>query len=263
MYEYENLLVTVEDRVATVTLNRPERQNTFSPEMLTDIFWAFTDLGKDPDVGAIVFTGAGKNLCAGGNIKRFKQYIDDKEPPFSIESVARAGRASKAIRYCPKPVIAMINGAAAGAGASLSLACDFRFMEPKSKIIMSFINLSLSGDTGGVFFLQRLVGTARAIDLAMTATPITSEMAKEWGLARIAEEGKLKEATYAFANKMAHGPTVGYAEFKKIINEFFFKELDTFAAWEGAGMVAGAETDDFKEAVNAFLEKRPIKYTGK
>lgn len=156
--EYKTILIDVKDRVATVTINRPELSNAFAPETYGEIGDAAASLGDRPDVGAIVITGAGKHFSAGGDIKRFK-YLIDQKLYLDADSVAKVGRQMvSGIRRCPKPVIAMINGVATGAGLSCALACDFRVVDPRSKMIMGFINMGLSGDNGSIYNLVRLIG---------------------------------------------------------------------------------------------------------
>ncbi|MDR1765957.1 MAG: enoyl-CoA hydratase/isomerase family protein [Lachnospiraceae bacterium] len=259
---YTTILTNTEDRVATITINRPEQSNAFAYETFEEIRDELIRLGSDPDVGAIVFTGTGKNFSAGGNIANMKKYID--EGGFMAEKgPTLTGRMAIACRRCPKPTIAMINGAAAGAGAGLALACDFRIMTPKSKLLMAFINIGLPGDTVAFYDCAKLVGTARATEMMMLGEPIGGEKAYEWGLAtRLVADDALSQEAYAFAHKLAHRATAGFAKQKEIINKYFYDQVDAYIVDETAGMQACSKTEDHKEAVNAFLEKRPAVFKG-
>lgn len=254
--EYTVIKVSVENRVATVLINRPEVMNAFAPESYTEIADAMYELGKRKDVGAIVITGAGKHFSAGGDIKRFK-YLIDTEQYLNAPAIANAGNMSYAIRTCPKPVIAMINGVATGAGLSCALAADFRVVQPSSKMIMGFINLGLPCDTGACYHLMRLIGPEKTELMMMTGEPVRGEDCYKLGLAStIAEEGKLEEAAYALAAKLASKSASGHALQKSIINRYFYQDLPSFFRDEGIGIETASRTPDFSEAVNAFLEKR-------
>jgi 2-(1,2-epoxy-1,2-dihydrophenyl)acetyl-CoA isomerase len=168
------------------------------------------------------------------------------------------------VRECPKPVIAMINGAAAGAGCSLALACDFRVMTPKSKLVRACVKMGLSGDTGGWSYLQRLAGVAKATQLMMSGDAVAGEEALRLGLATIlAEEDKLREEAYALAGKLAALPTFAIARQKKLIYETFYADLAAYSQREADYMVECSHTADFAEAVDAFLEKRAPQFSGK
>ena len=163
MYEgYQYILTKVEDGVGTILFNRPQVGNAFADESYFEVADCIEKMGRDDAVGAIVTTGAGRFYSAGGDIIRFREMIDSGEY-LKYEGVIRAGLMGIAPKKCPKPVIAMINGAAAGAGASFALGCDFRFMTPKSQITMAFINLGFPGDPGGAYFFDIPPGLCYAI----------------------------------------------------------------------------------------------------
>ncbi|MDR0880602.1 MAG: enoyl-CoA hydratase/isomerase family protein [Clostridioides sp.] len=260
---YETILLEVEDRVATITINRPEVSNAFAVETYSEIKNALEACSENDEVGAVVITGVGKNFSAGGDIKRFRGLIDSKTY-ISPDGVWGAGHMAMAARRCSKPVIAMVNGAAAGAGCGLALAADFRIVTPKSKLIMAFINLGLTGDTLGMYFLEKAVGTARTAEIMMSGDPIRGEKAFEYGLAtKLVDDESFVEETYAFAKKMANRPLFAIKRQKQTINQFFYPDLEKFIACEADNMHASSKTEDFNEAVNAFLEKRPPVFTGK
>lgn len=254
---YQFILTEINNRVAVIRFNRPEQGNAFAKESYDEIRRAVEECDLDNRVGAIVITGTGRHFSAGGDIRRFKGLIENGEY-ISTGNIQRAGEMAKAMRTCKKPVIAMVNGAAAGAGCSLALACDFRFVTPKSKFIMSFIKLGLSGDTGGMYYLQRLVGTARTLELMMLGDMVGGEEAVRLGLAtRCVGEDTLEKETLDFAAGLAHGPLFGYAKQKELMMKHFYAGLEDYYKDEALFMAECSRTDDFSEAVDAFLEKRP------
>ncbi|MDR1765955.1 MAG: enoyl-CoA hydratase/isomerase family protein [Lachnospiraceae bacterium] len=268
MYTYRNITLEVADRVATITLNRPEVGNAFHATSYPEIRGAFEACGADPEVGAVIITGAGKNFSAGGDIKGFKKNIENGTY-INPDSVRRAGMMSQAARKCPKPVIAMVNGAAAGAGCSLALACDFRILTPKSKLILAFINMGLPGDTGAMYYAVRHLGVAKTIEMLMTGDPVDGEKADKLGLVTIlAEEDKLAETTYAFAKKMAAKPLYAIKRQKEILYNYFAGgntpfTLEDYTDTEAESMAECSRTADYAEAVNAFLEKRSPQFIGR
>jgi len=156
---YNGILYDVKDRIATITFNNPEEGNAMQFEVYQEIIAALAEADGDDNVAAVIVTGAGKNFCAGGNIRRFKRIIEDKTY-IEQKSVRETVRLATAFMRCGKPVIGMINGAAAGLGMGLALACDFRIIAPSTKIVAAFINVALPGDTAIVYNLQRMVGMA-------------------------------------------------------------------------------------------------------
>lgn len=260
---YNEILFSVENKVATITLNRPDFGNAFAPESYKEIIQAVESCAENPAVGSIVVTGTGKHFSTGGDIKRFKKRIETKTY-LNPETVALAGKMSATVRRCPKPVIAMVNGAAAGAGCSLALACDFRIVTPRSKFIMAFIKMGLSGDTGGLYYLQKLVGVGKTTELMMTGAPVVGQEAVTLGMAnKLVPEEELSVATNAFAQQMANSPLAAIRRQKSLLNQFFYSDLDEYTKQEAIFMVECSRTADFAEAVDAFLEKRSPVFTGK
>lgn len=257
------LLYNVENGIATITLNRPDYGNAFLLDSYSEVKQAVELAGDDDSIRAVVITGSGKNFSAGGDIQRFKRLIESKEY-LSKQGVINAGAMTEAIRDCPKPIVAMINGAAVGAGAALAMACDFRVMSKKSKIVTSFINMGFSGDTGLIYFLNASIGMARTTELLMLPKPISANEAYDLGLCnRVAEEGKLGEVTMELVTQLTNQPTQAIARQKKLFKEFFYGNLREFNAREALYMYETARTEDHAEAVNAFLEKRKPRFSGK
>lgn len=255
--EYKNIRFNLENRIATITINRPEVANAMDHDTFTEVHEAFNWCGESPEVGVIVLTGAGKNFSAGGNLKNFKKVLDEGGY-IHKEQVEYAAEVAWDIHNNPKPTIAMINGTAAGAGAAIAAACDFRVFGKESRFVMAFINVGLSGDTGCMYYLSKLVGIAKGLEIMMTGEAVDAKTALEIGLAtRIAEEGQtLEEAAYKLARKFARGPAFAYRCQKEIFNAVFYPERGRYTALECEMLEKCSKHPDFKEAVNAFLEKR-------
>lgn len=259
---YKTIIYSEQDTIATITLNRPDVSNAFSFDAYLEIKQAIEEAGEDKHVRVIIITGKGKNFSAGGDITRFKKLIESKEF-LGPEGVLRTGAMTRSIKDCPKPVIAMINGVAAGAGAVLALACDFRVMDKKSKLAMSFINMGFSGDSGGLFFLQRLIGTAKTMELMTLKSFLRAEEAHSLGLVtQLAEEGQLLQESLALADILIKKPTQAIARQKKLLREFFYSDLEIFNQRESEYMVQCGQTKDHTEAVYSFLEKRNPLFIG-
>lgn len=258
--DYKTIITKSDDGVGSIVINRPEVANAFATCTYQEITDALEKFDDDVAVNAIVITGAGKHFSAGGDIQRFKQLIDTGEY-LKAESIMVACRMPKAIRNCSKPVVAMINGVATGAGLSCALACDYRIVDAKSKMIMAFSNLGLCGDTGATYMLGKIIGPEKAGMMMMMGSPIGGQHAVELGLAtECAEEGKLQETAYALAGKLAQRSHVAVAAQKELINTYCFGELDDAFASEAKLMHECSLKPDFAEAVNAFLEKRPVQF---
>jgi len=261
---YENVLFEVKNGIAAITLNREEMHNAMTVDMYSDILDAIKICDKDDDVRCVVITGVGKHFCAGGDLKRFKGYIEQGIYLYD-GSIEAAGRMVAGIRRCGKPVIAMVNGTANGAGAGLALACDFRFMSPKSKLIMGFINLGVPGDTVSIYSTLHLAGLTKGMEIMMTGDPINGDEAYRLGLAtRCVDEEQLKSETNAFAQRMARAATFAIRKQKEILMEYFYNDIDSFLVKEVKNMMESAyQRHDFQEAVYAYLDKRAPDFTGK
>ncbi|MBR1456701.1 MAG: enoyl-CoA hydratase/isomerase family protein [Oscillospiraceae bacterium] len=260
----ENILFSVDERgVATVTLNRPESLNALTWDMEKEIGDVLDYCSFAEEVRVVVLTGAGKHFCAGGDIKAFKKRIDAGEalPRTGVRYVAAAARA---IRNCEKPVVAMINGAATGAGSALCFAADFRVGDAKTKIGAGFTSMGFSGDTNGFYTLSRLIGPARATEFYMLAQTLSADEAYKLGiLNRLGEEGTLAEETEKLVNKLANMPTMALGFQKKMLNFTTYNDMPLVAEFEQNYMPQCSRSADHEEAVNAFLEKRAPKFIGK
>lgn len=261
---YQNILMTISDtHVATISINRPDRSNPLDADTLNELIDAFLKCGNDENVRAIILTGEGKNFSAGGNIANFKARIEKGEG-IPLDTVRNGSRLIITMRNCPKPIVAKVNGAAAGAGSSLAFASDFRVMSEKSKLAGSFVMMGFPGDTCGWYLMSRLVGMAKTTEFYMLGKRIDGKEAQELGLTtRLCEPDKLDETAMALAAELAALPTKALAYQKRMVTQIQYPDLPVLAELEASYMRDCSYTDDHKEAVNAFLEKRKPVFQGK
>ena len=262
----QELLESVKDGVATLTLNRPERLNAMSGEMLDAMLEALPRLADDADVGVIVLTGAGRGFCAGGDVKAMAEGREFGGT--TLEEKAQALRSqmevSRWLHELPKPTIAMVRGAAAGAGLSLAMACDLRIAGDSARFATAFARVGYSGDFGGSWFLTQLVGTAKAHELYYTANILDAQQALALNLVnRVVPDAQLEEQTQALAARLARGPRVALRYMKRNMNAAetaSLKEMLDLEAWHHTrtGM-----TEDHREAARAFVDKREPHFKGR
>jgi 2-(1,2-epoxy-1,2-dihydrophenyl)acetyl-CoA isomerase len=262
----QDLLEAVKDRVALLTLNRPERLNAMSREMLDALLEALPRLATDPDVGVVVITGAGRGFCAGGDVKAMAEGREGDGA--SLEDKAQVLRArmevSRWLHEMPKPTIAMVRGAAAGAGLSVALACDMRIASDASKFGTAFARVGYSGDFGGSYFLTQLVGTAKARELYLTADLVDAPQALALGLVnRVVPDALLETETMALATRLAKGPSVAYRYMKRNLNAAESGSLKDVLDLEAWGHTRSGMTEDWREATRAFVEKREPVFKGR
>lgn len=244
------------DTIAEVALNRPEAYNAFNYEMISQLANHLTALASDHDVRAVVITGNGKAFCAGGDLKWALEYSNRPAGAFH----ALAGQfhlAITEIRRMPKPVIAAINGVAAGGGFSLALACDMRVVEKSAVLRQAYTSSGLCIDGGGSFTLPRLVGYARALEIAAFDEPISASRALEWGLVtKVVEDGRAREEAGKMAGQIARGALNSFAWSKKLITDSFNTSFETQIENERAALEACADHPDGQEGLSAFSQKR-------
>ncbi|HLF48032.1 MAG TPA: enoyl-CoA hydratase [Methylomirabilota bacterium] len=261
-----DLLEVVKDGVAVLTLNRPERLNAMSRPMLDALLEALPRLADDPAVGAVVLAGAGRGFCAGGDVKAMAEGQELGGDTLEEKAQALRGRmeVSRWLHELPKPTIAMVRGAAAGAGLSLAMACDLRIAGDSARFGTAFARVGYSGDFGGSFFLTQLVGTAKARELYLTADLVDAQQALALGLVnRVVPDARLEEETLALAGRIARGPRIAYRYMKRNLNAAesgTLKDLLDLEAWHHTrcGM-----TEDHREAARAFVEKREPVFRGR
>jgi len=263
----DDLLVSRQDGVLLLTLNRPDALNALSLPMNEALQAALREAELDDAVGCVVLTGAGERaFCSGGDVKRMAAAGSQAAPSFErqLQELRRRVEVSRLLHELPKPTIAMVNGVAAGAGLSLALACDMRFVARRARMSTAFAKIGYSGDYGGHYYLHKLVGTARARELYFTAEMLDSPKIEALGLAnRVIDDEKLVEETMAFAKTIAAGPRVAYALMKgnmKVAESGTLAEALENEAWR---MVRARDTEDHKEAARAFVEKRKPVFKGR
>ena len=262
---YECLLYDVKDRIATLTLNRPERLNALGDSLRDDLLDAVLKAGADDEVRAIVITGAGRGFCSGGDVKAMSEREKSGNAGAIREKfVPIRDRIVLALRECPKPIIAAVNGAAAGAGMSLAMACDMRIAASGAKFSQAFVKRGLHPDWGGSWFLPRIVGTAKACELILTGDTIDAQQAFDLGLlnAVVAPEALMDEA-YKLARKIADGPPIAIQLAKRAIYHNEDVDLKAGLEFESFAQNITKETEDYREGVKAFVEKRAPKFSGR
>lgn len=261
---YEDIIYEVEGNVATIKFNRPTVANAFSELTFQELPAALKKAEQNPDVRAIIITGEGKMFCGGGDINMFREQINsDEGPGLAKELFEATGRMAFAIRHVSKPTIAAINGAAAGAGMGVALACDFRVMEENAVMLTAFVNMAFSGDTGLGYFLQQMLGTHKATELMMLSQKVSSQEAKELGLVtEIVPSDQLAATALAFAQKLAKLPTKAVASQKELLNRIFYKDIEQHILLEAEYMHDCSKSEDHIEAVDAFLNKRRPEFKG-
>ncbi len=261
MSNFQTLLYQIENNVCTITLSRPEAYNAINEQMKTELLTALKEAEKDSTVRCLVIRGAGdKAFCSGQDLKEHK--TSNRSLKESLEKSYNP--IIRKIRTMEKPIIAMVNGVAAGAGCSLALACDMRFMSSNAKLIQVFVRIGLIPDSGSNWFLPRLVGMAHAFEYAATGRDIPADEAERAGLVnKIFSPEKLESETMAFANQLAQAPTKTIGLIKRTLNKSINSTLDELLDYEAMIQEIASGTDDYKEGVQAFLEKRPAVFKGR
>ncbi|SEM88748.1 enoyl-CoA hydratase-related protein [Lihuaxuella thermophila] len=263
--ENKTVVVTKADGVGLIKLNRPQVYNAFNNQMSTELLAALQEVNADPGVRCVVLTGEGKAFCSGQDLND-RSAMQKKGEHFSLgDSVrSRYNPIIMAIAKMEKPVIAAVNGVAAGAGCSLALACDMRFITPKTRFVEAFVRIGLAPDSGSSYFLPRLVGLGRALEIAMTGRDVGAEEAVQIGLAnRMVEEEQLLEETLSFAKRLSQGPTVAISLTKQAVIRGMESSLEEALEFEAHVQEAAGKTQDFVEGVQAFAEKRQPRFQGK
>ncbi len=244
------------EEIVVVELNRPEAYNAFNLEMITDLTERLIALATDDSVRGIVMTGRGKSFCAGGDLKWALQYSDNPKASFHALA-ARLHLSVMEIRKMRKPVIAAINGIAAGAGFSLALACDFRVMDRSAKMKQAYTSNGLSIDGGGTFTLPRIVGLARALEIAAFDQAISAERALELGLVtEVVDDGTALDNATAMAQRLTKISMHAFGWSKKLFNNSYSSTLETHLEQERSGLSNCAAHADGREGLAAFSEKR-------
>jgi len=256
------ILFRKSEAIGYITLNRPASFNSFNRQMALDLQSVLAECAKDPEIRAIVITGEGKAFCAGQDLVEvtnpelhpgFKAILDEHYAPII-----------RAIRNLEKPVIAAVNGVAAGAGANIALACDIVLAKESASFIQAFSGIGLIPDSGGTFFLPRLVGFQKALALAMLGDRVFAKDAEQMGMIyKSVADAEFENTVSAIAEKLANMPTYGLALTKRAFNEGTMQSLEEQLNTETQLQILASESEDYHEGVTAFIEKRKPKFKGK
>lgn len=254
---FETVLYEVADGICTITLNRPEKINSFNAQLHKEYIEALKQAEKDPAVRCIVLTGAGRGFCAGQDLS------DISAEPISEIVRSKYNVWVTKMRTMEKPIIAAVNGVAAGAGAALALAADIVLLSDKASMVFSFVKVGLVPDTGASYFLPRLVGYHKAMEIALLGEKISAAEALRIGLVnQVIPAEEFPAAVQGMATKLAHGPrSMGWI--KRMLNRSQTESLPTMLEQEAYLQEAAGQTADAAEAISAFLEKREPKFQGK
>jgi 2-(1,2-epoxy-1,2-dihydrophenyl)acetyl-CoA isomerase len=248
------------ENIAEVSLNRPQTYNAFNLEMVSQLADQLMALAKDEEIKGIVIAGKGKAFCAGGDLKYVIESAEGAGPAFH-RLAAQFHLAITEIRRMRKAVVAAIHGVAAGGGFSLALACDFRVIEKTARLIQAYTSNGLCIDGGGTFTLPRVVGLARALEIAAFDNPISAQQALEWGMVtKVVEDGKAVEEALSMLRQLAQRSVHSFGWTKKLLTDSFTTSFESQIEMERTGLCECAEHPDGREGLNAFAEKRKPKY---
>jgi 2-(1,2-epoxy-1,2-dihydrophenyl)acetyl-CoA isomerase len=260
---YQHLTVERANRVATLTLNRPDAYNSLNMALGRELFMASLELDEDSEVRCVVITGAGRAFCAGGDVKDF------------VDNLGRIGAHIKELttylhgavsRFCrsDKPVIMAINGIAAGGGFSFALSGDLVVAAESAKFTMAYSKIAATPDGSSSYFLPRLIGLRRAMELYFTNRVLTAREALEWGLVtRVVPDAELRPAVTAMAAELAQGPTKAYGAAKRLLHQSTWESLETQMQLEAQAIAASGHTEDFRAGVTAFAQKATPTFRGR
>lgn len=258
---YNHILFDLQDAVATITLNRPDKLNAFNDSMIQETTDAFKQCARNKEVRCIILTGNGRAFSSGQDLADVQARSDQ----FSIGEHLRHGyhRLIKQMVATEKPILGAINGVAAGAGCGIALATDIRIASENASFMLAFSRIGLVPDSGSNWLLPRIVGQARAYEMAITADRIPADKALAWGMVnRVAPAEQLMEQVQAWALSLASGATLSYGLTKRAMNRSWEMSLDEALTYEAHMQELAARSQDFREGVDAFLQKRPSQFKG-
>lgn len=259
----QNVLLERQGGVATLTLNRPHAFNALTLDLGRELFHAVLDVDEDPETRCVVLTGAGKAFCGGGDVKDFAEHIGRIGVLVKELTTYIHGIVSRLARS-PKPVITAVNGVAAGGGLSLALCGDLVVAAESARFTMAYSRIAATPDGSSTYFLPRLVGLRRAMELYLTNRVLTAHEALEWGLVtRVVGDAELPGAVRALAAELAAGPTRAFGRAKTLFHQSTTESLETQMELEAQAIAACGHTDDFREGVTAFAAKRAPVFNGR
>ena len=260
---FENITYAVKDGVATITLNRPDAYNALNLGLARDVFHATLEADEDREVRCLVITGAGRAFCAGGDVKDFADNPDRIGILIKELTTYLHGAVSRLART-PKPVIMAVNGVAAGGGMSFALAGDLVVAAESAKFTMAYSKIAASPDGSSSYFLPRLIGLRRAMELHFTNRVLSAREAMEWGLVnRVHPDAELAPSVAALARELAEGPTVAFGRAKLLFHQSSQESLETQMELEAQAIAACGHTEDFRNGVTAFARKQTTTFKGR
>jgi 2-(1,2-epoxy-1,2-dihydrophenyl)acetyl-CoA isomerase len=259
----DTVLQKLEGGLLTITMNRPERRNALNPDMVRGLAEAARRAADDPEVRAVLFKGAGGTFCVGGDVKSM---AEGRAPlPFEtrLANLRRGMEVSRILHQMPKPVVAQLDGAAAGAGLSMALSCDLRIASESCKITTAFAKVGFSGDYGGTYFLTQLLGSARARELYLLSPVLSATEAQAIGIVtKVVPDAEIDAAAHELALSLAQGPSIALGYIKRNINNAEHLALEDCFDGEAFHHTRCGDTDDHKDAAKAFVEKRKPTFRG-
>lgn len=263
---HDDLLVKIEDRVCTIILNRPNSLNSLTPELLQALDSALVDAAENEDVGVLVLTGMGKAFSAGGDMKALASHskkemsFEDRVQGLLCSAESYAGR----LHQMPKPTIAMIRGAAAGGGLAIALGCDLRIASETAKFTFAYTKIGVPGDFGVTYFLQKLLGTTKALEFCLLSPKVGAEEALAIGLVnRVVPDADLEISTYEIARSLAAGPPLALAAIKQNLFAAEHESMKDAFTVEAGNFARCYASEDSQKAILAFLEKRTSLFAGR
>jgi 2-(1,2-epoxy-1,2-dihydrophenyl)acetyl-CoA isomerase len=257
------VVVSIDAGIATVRLNDPASLNALSVAMATDLDQAIERLSVDPDVRCLVVTGTGRGFCAGGDVQSFYDHRDDPDETVRAVLAGLHGAVARLLD-APFPTIAAINGTVAGAGMGVAMATDLAVAVDTAVFTMAYTGIGVSPDGSSTYFLPRLVGTRRAMEMILTNTRLTATEAAELGLVNtITSASTFAETVDELARRLAVGPTLAYVRARHLVRSSFLNDPFSQMDAEGEGIVAASLTRDFYEGISAFIEKRRPEFEGR
>ena len=263
MSENQIVLQNLDRGLLTITMNRPERRNALSPEMTQGLVEAARRAAEDHEVRAVLIKGAGGTFCVGGDVKSMAAGRAPLPFEAKLANLRRGMEVSRILHQMPKPVVAQLDGAAAGAGLSIALSCDLRVASASCKITTAFAKVGFSGDYGGTFFLTQLLGSAKARELYLLSPVLTAQEAFNLGMVtRVVPDAEIEEAARELAMSLAQGPSIALGYIKRNINNAETMSLEACFDGEAMHHSRTGETADHKEAAKAFVEKRKPTFQG-
>ncbi|MDQ1751971.1 MAG: 2-(1,2-epoxy,2-dihydrophenyl)acetyl-CoA isomerase [Pseudonocardiales bacterium] len=257
------LLIDRADGVVTLTMNRPESMNSLSVELKTALVDGLAEVSADASVRAVVLTGTGRGFCVGQDLAEHIGLLESGDPAPLRTVRDHYNPIALALAQIPKPVIAAVNGTAAGAGASFAFACDFRIVSTEAKFLLAFANVGLGLDSGVSWTLPRLIGAGRALELALLAEPITAQLADGYGLVtQLSPPDELLGTAQALARRLATGPTLAYAAIKQAMHFSAGHDLADSLENEAVQQAVAGDSQDHRAAVAAFVKKEKPVFAG-